>query len=50
MKVQRVRIPDSDQVTWLVLADKYLPVQPIQGYLRYLGSLEQSPNTRAISF
>ncbi len=45
MKVQRVRIPNSDQVTWLVLDDNYLPVQPIQGYLRYLDSLERSPNT-----
>ncbi len=45
MKVQRVRIPDSDQVTWLVLDDNYLPVQPIQGYLRCLDSLERSPNT-----
>ncbi len=45
MKVQRVRIPDSDKVTWLVLDDDYLPVQSIQGYLRYLGNLERSPNT-----
>lgn len=45
MKVQRVRIPDSDQVTWLVLDDDYLPVQPIQSYLRYLESIERSPNT-----
>lgn len=45
MKVQRVRIPDSDQVTWLVLDDNYLPVQPVQGYLRYLENIERSPNT-----
>lgn len=45
MKVQRVRIPNNEQVTWLVLDDNYLPVQPIQGYLRYLDSLERSPNT-----
>ncbi len=45
MKVQRVRIPDSDQVTWVVLDENYLPVQPIQDYLRYLDSLERSPNT-----
>lgn len=45
MKVQRVRIPDSDRVSWLVLDDNYLPVQPIQSYLRYLESIERSPNT-----
>jgi hypothetical protein len=39
------RIPDSEQVTWLVLDDNYLPVPPIQSYLRYLESLERSPNT-----
>ncbi len=45
MKTQRVRIPDSDRVTWLVLDDNYLPVQPIQSYLRYLENIERSPNT-----
>lgn len=45
MKVQKVGIPDSEQVTWLVLDDNYLPVLPIQSYLRYLESLERSPNT-----
>lgn len=45
MKVQRVRIPDSEQVTWSVLDDNYLPVQPIQSYLGYLRSIERSPNT-----
>lgn len=45
MKVQRVRIPDTDRVTWLVLDDNYLPVQPISEYLRYLENIERSPNT-----
>ncbi len=45
MKVQRVRIPDSDKVTWLVLGDDYLPIQPIQAFLSYLRSIERSPNT-----
>lgn len=45
MKVQRVRIPDSNRVTWLVLDDNYLPVQPIQSFLGYLDNLERSPNT-----
>ncbi len=45
MKVQRVRIPNNDRVTWLVLDDNYLSVQPIQSYLQYLESIEGSPNT-----
>lgn len=45
MKVQRVRVPDGDRITWVVLDDNYLSVQPIQSYLRYLESLERSPNT-----
>lgn len=45
MKVQRVRLPDSDRVTWLVLDNNYLSIQPIQRYLQYLESIERSPNT-----
>ncbi len=45
MKVQRVRIPDGDRVTWLVLDDNYLSIPPIQSYLQYLESIERSPNT-----
>lgn len=45
MKVQRVRIPNSDQVTWVVLGDDYLPIAPIREYLRYLENIERSPNT-----
>lgn len=29
----------------IVLDDDYLPIEPIQKYLRYLDSLEKSPNT-----
>jgi integrase len=45
IKVQRVRLPGSNQVTWLVIGDDYLPIQPIQSYLSYLEGLERSPNT-----
>lgn len=45
MKVQRVRIPNSDKITWTVLGDDYLPVAPIEQFLRYLESIERSPNT-----
>lgn len=45
MKVYRVRIPNSDQITWVVLGDDYLPIGPIREYLRYLENIERSPNT-----
>lgn len=45
MKVQRVRIPKSEKLTWIVLGDDYLPIEPIRQYLAYLESIERSPNT-----
>ena len=44
MKVQKGRSPEGKTV-WMVLDDDYLPITPIQKYLRYLDSLERSPNT-----
>jgi integrase/recombinase XerD len=45
MKVQRVRLPGTDRVAWLVLDDGYIPIQPILSYLVFLQNLDQSPNT-----
>jgi integrase/recombinase XerD len=45
MKVQRVQIPGTDRVTWLVLGDDHLAVRPIQEFLTYLENIERSPNT-----
>lgn len=45
MKVQKARLPDSNRIAWMVLDDNYLPIQPVQKYLRYLENLERSPNT-----
>lgn len=47
VKVQRVRLPNSNRQSWLVIGDDYLPIEPIQAYLKYLESLERSPNTIA---
>ncbi len=44
MKVQKGQL-DNGKTIWLVLDDNYLPVEPISKYLRYLDSLERSPNT-----
>lgn len=45
MKVQRILIPGTDRVTWLVLGDDYLAVPPIQQYFTYLENIERSPLT-----
>jgi integrase/recombinase XerD len=45
VKVQRVRLPDTGQVTWLVLDDNYVPIQPILAYLKFMRDLDRSPNT-----
>jgi integrase/recombinase XerD len=44
MKVQKGQL-NNGKTIWLVLDDNYLPVEPISKYLRYLDSLERSPNT-----
>lgn len=46
MKVQKGQL-EGNKTIWLVLDDNYLPVEPISKYLRYLDSLERSPNTIA---
>ena len=46
MKVQKGELTNG-QTIWLVLDDNFLPVEPISKYLRYLDSLNRSPNTIA---
>jgi integrase len=45
VRVQRVRLPGDGKVTWMVLGDDLLPVEPIQKYLSYIENLQKSPNT-----
>ncbi|MEG4070839.1 tyrosine-type recombinase/integrase [Microcoleus sp. Pol11C2] len=45
MKVQRIRIPNSDKASWTVLDDNYSAVRPIEQFISYLESIERSPNT-----
>lgn len=45
MKVQRVRLPHTDQIHWIVLDDAFVPIQPICSYLAFLDDLDRSPNT-----
>ena len=44
MKIQKGQL-DNGKTIWLVLGNDYLPIKPISKYLRYLDSLERSPNT-----
>jgi site-specific recombinase XerD len=45
MKVQRIRLPSTDETTWILIGDDYLPVKSVNDYLRYLEALERSTNT-----
>jgi len=45
MKVQRVCLPRTEQMRWIVLDDAFVPVQPILSYLTFLDDLGRSPNT-----
>lgn len=44
MKVQKVRFPDG-QITWMVIGENFLPIEPIQEFLDYLRNVGRSPNT-----
>ncbi|MBD2122410.1 tyrosine-type recombinase/integrase [Trichocoleus sp. FACHB-262] len=44
MQVQRIKYPNG-QLSWIVIGDDYLPIQPIRRYLQYCEALEFSPNT-----
>ena len=45
MKVQKIKLPTTDEITWILIGDDFLPVNPVNDYLRYLKALERSPNT-----
>jgi len=45
MKVQKIKLPTTDETTWILIGDDFLPVNPVNDYLRFLEALERSPNT-----
>ncbi len=45
MKVQRVRLLDTNRSSWIVLGDDFLPIKPILVYLKFMEALGRSPNT-----
>ena len=45
MKVQRIRVPDTGHLSWIVVDGEHLPVSVLNEYLLYLHRLGRSPNT-----
>lgn len=45
MQVQRIVIPATSRVTWLVIDDSFLSIRPVNDFLMYLENLERSPHT-----
>jgi len=45
MKVQKVCLPEQDYVSWVVLDDDYLIIEPIAAFLSFYENIGRSPNT-----
>lgn len=45
MKVQNVRMPNSNKKSWIVIGDNFLPILPISEFIKYMENIEYSPNT-----
>ena len=45
VKVQRIRVPDTGHLSWIVVDGEHLPVAVLNEYLLYLHRLGRSPNT-----
>ncbi|GHO79675.1 integrase [Ktedonobacter sp. SOSP1-85] len=45
MKVQRIRLLETNQISWLVLDDDFVPIEPVFSYIKFLHDIDRSPNT-----
>ena len=45
MRVQRISVPDTGHLSWIVVDGEHLPVTVLNEYLLYLHRLGRSPNT-----
>ncbi len=45
VRVQRIRVPDTGHLSWIVVDGEHLPVAVLNEYLFYLHRLGRSPNT-----
>jgi integrase/recombinase XerD len=45
VKVQKIRVPDTGHLSWIVIDGEHVPVAVVNEYLIYLHRLGRSPNT-----
>ena len=45
VRVQKIRVPDTGHLSWIVVEGEHLPVTVLNEYLLYLHRLGRSPNT-----
>jgi len=45
VRVQKIRVPDTGNVSWIVVDAEHLPVAVVNEYLLYLHRIGRSPNT-----
>ncbi len=45
MKVQKIRLPETEHVSWIVLDDHYQIIRPIAVFLTFCEHIRRSPNT-----
>ncbi|MDJ0724434.1 MAG: tyrosine-type recombinase/integrase [Prochloraceae cyanobacterium] len=45
MKVQRIKLHSTHELTWILIGDDFASIDPVNDYLCYLRALERSPNT-----
>ena len=45
VRVQKIRVPDTGHLSWIVVDGEHLPVTVLNEYLLYLHRLGRSPNT-----
>ena len=45
LRVQKIRVPDTGHLSWIVVDGEHLPIEVLNEYLVYLHRLGRSPNT-----
>jgi hypothetical protein len=45
VRVQKIRVPDTGSLSWIVIDGEHVPVGVVNEYLVYLHRLGRSPNT-----
>jgi integrase/recombinase XerD len=45
VRVQKIKVPDTGRLSWIVIDGEHIPVGVVNEYLTYLHRLGRSPNT-----